>query len=87
MTLFEKATQTQLLIAPKSREVFDDISELLPKLRRYMSVDADDSGRGRIITILRTLTKMCHLDDEDEPHPQNQKIIYNYGKENFTVEF
>ena len=80
MTLFEKATQTQLLIATKSREVFDDISELLPELRRYMSVDVDDDGRGRIIRILRTFTKMCHLEDEDEAHPQNQKILYNYGK-------
>ena len=80
VTLFEKAIQTQLLIAPKSCEVFNDISEFLPELRRYMSIDVDDSGRAKIIRILRTFTKMCHLDEEDEPHPQNQKILYNYGQ-------
>ena len=81
MTLFEKAIQTQLLIAPKSCEVFRDINKLLPDLRRYMSIDVDDSGRANIIRILRTFTKMCYLDYEDEPHPQNQKILYNYGQQ------
>lgn len=80
MTLFEKAIQTQLLIAPKSCEVFNDIGELLPTLRRYMSIDVGDVGRAEIIKILRTFTKMCRLDDEDEPHQQNQKILYNYGE-------
>lgn len=80
MTLFEKAIQTQLLIAPKSCEVFEEVDKLLPDLRHYMSVDLGESGRVKIITILRTFTKMCHLKEEDEPHPQNQKILYNYGE-------
>ena len=79
MTLFEKGIQTQLLIAPKSCDVFKEVSELLPTLRRYMSIDVGDKGRAEIIKILKTFTKMCHLNDEDEPHPQNQKILYNYG--------
>ena len=80
MTLFEKAIQTQLLVTPKSCEVFKDVSDLLPNLRRYMSNDVGDSGRAEIIKILRTFTSMCHLNDEDEPHPQNQKILYNFGE-------
>ena len=78
--MFEKAIQTELLIAPKSCEVFKDASDLLPKLRRYMSIDVDDAGRAEIIKILRTFTDMCQLNDEDEPHPQNQKILYNFGE-------
>ena len=84
MTLFEKGIQTQLLIAPKSCEVFKDVKDLLPTLRRYMSIDVGDTGRAEIIRILQAFTKMCHLDDEDEPHPQNQKILYNYGIYNPT---
>ena len=82
MMLFERAIQTQLLIAPKSRKVFDRVSELLPNLRGHMSIDVGDSGRAEIIRILRTFTGMCHIgDDEDEPHPQNQKILYNFGEQ------
>ena len=80
VTLFKKCVQTQLLIAPKSREVLEDVCNLLPTLRRYMSNDVGDSERAEIIRILQTFTKMCHLNDEDEPHPQNQKILYNCGK-------
>lgn len=81
MTLFERAIQTQLLIAPKSCEVFRYVNELLPDLRGYMSVDVDDRERVEIIRMLRILTGMCQINDEDEPHPQNQKILYNFGEQ------
>ena len=45
-----------------------------------MIINVDDSGRAEIIKILRVFTGMCHLNDEDEPHPQNQKILYNFGE-------
>lgn len=78
-TLFKKCIQTQLLIAPKSCEVSEDVSKLLPILRRYMSNDVGDNGRAEIIKILKKFTKMCHLHDEDEPHLHNQRILYNSG--------
>ena len=82
MTLFEKAIQTQLLIATESRGVFESVSDLLPKLRGYMSIEVGDRERAEIIRILRILTSMCQIKEEDEPHPQNQKILYNFGEHN-----
>ena len=74
-----KAIQTQLLIAPKSCEVFSDVNEQLSKLRHHMSTDVWESDRSEIVKILRLFTKLCHLGHEDEPHTQNQKILYNSG--------
>ena len=85
MMLFEKAIQTQLLIAVGSSEVLNDIHMLLPIFRHYTSVDVDSAGRAEIVRMLRIFTKMCHLDEEDEPHPQNQKILYNLGQQ--TLKF
>ena len=79
MTLFENGMKTQLLISPKSCEVFKHVHDFLRTLRHYMSNDFEDTGRAEIIKILQTFTKMCHLDDEDEPHQQNQRILYYYG--------
>ena len=77
--LFEKALQTQLMSTPKSCEVFNDVRELLPTLQYHMSVGVGVSGRTEIIKLLRRLTKLCYLDDYDESHQQNQKILYNSG--------
>ena len=77
--LFEKALQTQLLRAPKSCDVFDDVRNLLPALQYHISVSIGESGRSRIIQLLKQLTKLCHLDDFDESHRQNQRILYNSG--------
>ena len=77
--LFEKALQTQLLSAPKSCEVFNDVRELLPTLQYHMSAGVGVSSRIEIIKLLRRLTKLCYLDDYDESHQQNQKILYNSG--------
>ncbi len=81
ISLFTKAIQTQLLVTDQSKRVFKDIEEQLPILRRYMSVDVGEDGRAHLIRILRTFTKMCSLEgDKQEPHQQNQKILYNFGK-------
>lgn len=79
--LFSKAIQTQLLVAEDSKKVFREIGQLLPTLRRYMSIDAGGRERAEIITIMQTFTKMCVYDeDKGEPHRQNQRILYNYGE-------
>lgn len=81
VTLFEKAIQTQLLVTDESRRVFAEIEKLLPPLRHHLSVDAGESQRVEIIHTLNTFTKMCSLqEDEEQPHQQNQNILYNYGE-------
>ena len=81
VTLFEKAIQTQLLVTDESRRVFAEIEKLLPPLRHHLSVDAGKSQRVEIIHTLNTFTKMCSLqEDEEQPHQQNQNILYNYGE-------
>lgn len=87
MSLFEKTLQTQLLISPQSCEAFSHVSDVLPRLRHCMGIDAGEPERADIIKILRRFTRMCHLRDEDESHPQNQKILYNFGKINRTTLF
>ena len=81
VTLFEKAIQTQLLVTDESRRVFAEIEKLLPSLRHHLSIDAGESQRVEIIHTLNTFTKMCSLqEDEEQPHQQNQNILYNYGE-------
>lgn len=81
ISLFSKAIQTQLLVTQQSVKVFEEIEDKLPILRRHMSVDIGEDERAELIRILRTFTKMCSLDEEaHEPHQQNQKILYNFGK-------
>ena len=81
VTLFEKAIQTQLLVTDESRRVFAEIEKLLPPLRHHLSVDAGKSQRVEIIHTLNTFTKMCSLqEDEEQPHQQNQNILYNFGE-------
>lgn len=80
VTLFSKAVQTQLLVTDQSKKVFHDIEELLPVLRRHLSIEIGNKERGEIIDILDKFTEMCVLKDEEgEPHTQNQNILYNYG--------
>ena len=81
VTLFQKAIQTQLLVTEESQTVFTEIKELLPLLRRLLSVDAGESQRKEIIRIINTFTQMCVLkEDNEQPHQQNQNILYNYGE-------
>ena len=80
--MFTKAIQTQLLVTQESCTVFNDINKQLSMLREYISVDIleSDKAAAEIIRILKLFTRWCHLDDEDEPHSQNQKILYNSGE-------
>ena len=57
------------------------MNEQLSMLREYISVDILESDKAavEIIRILKLFTRWCRLDDEDEPHSQNQKILYNSG--------
>lgn len=80
VTLFTKAIQTQLLVTDQSKQVFKEIEDLLPTLRRHLSIEIGNKERGEIIDILEKFTAMCVLEEEEsEPHAQNQKILYNYG--------
>ena len=85
VTLFEKAIQAQLLVTDESRRVFAEFEKLLPRLRHHLSIDAGESQRVEIIHTLNTFTKMCSLqEDEEQPHQQNQNILYNYGELSVT---
>ena len=79
-SLFQKAIQTQLLVTAKSENVFEEVEKLLPTLRRYLSIDVKAKERAEIVRILTRFSEMCCLEGSaGEPHPQNQKILYNYG--------
>ena len=81
VTLFQKAIQTQLLVTEESQRVFGEIRQLLPTLRRHLSVDAGESQRAEIIRILNSFTQMCSLqEDNEQPHQQNQNILNNFGE-------
>lgn len=47
-----------------------------------MSVDILEleQAAAEITQILKQFTRLCYLDSENEPHNQNQKILYNSGK-------
>ena len=61
--------------------MFNKIEEMLPNLRRLLSLDLRDDGRAEVIRILQTFTDMCQLPlQESEPHTQNQNILYNFGE-------
>ena len=61
-------------------QVFKEIELRLPPLRRRLSLDLDEASRAEVVDTLRTFTAMCHLPEAvSEPHPQNQKILYNFG--------
>ncbi|XP_065902249.1 inositol 1,4,5-trisphosphate receptor type 2-like [Dysidea avara] len=78
--LFEKAIQTQLLITSESETVYSRISSLLPTLRHLAVIDVDEKQCQELVDILEELTSLCHLEgDENEPHKQNQTILYNTG--------
>ena len=86
LSLFKKGVQTQLLVTEESKKVFNEVGELVPTLRRYMSIDVEEKERATIIKILQTFSAMCTLQgDESEAHQQNQKILYNYGEINANV--
>ena len=81
VSLFQKAIQTQLLVTDQSKDVFQKVGNELPILRRYMSIDVGEDERANLIRILKTFTRMCSLQgEEQEPHQQNQKILYNFGR-------
>ena len=62
-------------------KVFSKIEDMLPNLRRLLSLDLRDDGRSEVIHILQTFTEVCQLPlQESEPHTQNQKILYNFGQ-------
>ncbi len=81
LSLFNKAIQTQLLVTEQSKKIFTEVEELLLTLRRYMNIDAEERERSVIIRVLKSLTRMCFLEEVGElPHRQNQRILYNSGK-------
>ena len=47
-----------------------------------MSVDILEleQAAAEITQILKQFTRLCYLDSKNEPHNQNQKILYNSGK-------
>ena len=61
--------------------MFKEIEKQLPTLRRLLNIDLEEDNRTELVKILRTFTAMCYLPSgEFEPHPQNQKILYNFGQ-------
>ena len=61
--------------------MFKEIGNLLPTLRRLLSVDLGEASRAEVVDILRTFIGLCQLSvEEAEPHTQNQKILYNFGQ-------
>ena len=78
-TLFSQSTEVQLLVTKESIAEYRKISELLPRLRHLLSIDAGIQGQWKIVDILDTLTGMCSLPD-GEPHRENQQLLFNFGQ-------
>ena len=79
--LFEKAIQTQVLINPDSIGLFKDTDNILPEFRRLLksSLTKSDSCN-RLTKLVEDFVHACELpNDRSEAHPQNQKILYNFG--------
>ena len=79
--LFEKAIQTQILINPNSIGLFRDTDNILPEFRRLLKASLTQSDTcHRLIELLENFVHACDLpNDRSEAHPQNQKILYNFG--------
>ena len=79
--LFERAIQTQVLINPKSIEFFKETDGILPEFRRLLKASFTKSDScNRLVEILIYFIQACELpNDKTEAHPQNQKILYNFG--------
>ena len=79
-SLFSQASEVQLLISQDSLAEHREVSSLLPTLRHLLSIDCSIQGQWKIVKILDKLTKMCCMQDEDEPHQQNQHLLCNFGQ-------
>ena len=79
--LFEKAIQTQVLVNKKSIIFFNQTREQLPQFRRLLKSTLTDSDVfNDLKAILDSFIQACTLSNQNpEPHPQNQKILYNLG--------
>ncbi|XP_052783710.1 inositol 1,4,5-trisphosphate receptor type 1-like isoform X3 [Mya arenaria] len=78
--LFTRAVQAQVLITDMSVQIYNDIEEKLPTLRRLSSNKLGDTEASQLASILDGLIHHCHLEgEEEEPHKMNQSILYNNG--------
>ena len=80
-TLFSHTAHTQLLVAEESLADSNDLQSLLPTLRHLLSVDCYFESQQKIIIIdiLEKLTIFCTRADDEEPHADNQMLLYNHG--------
>ena len=78
-TLFSHAAHTQLLVAEESLAVSKKLQSFLPTLRHLLSVDGDVQSQWKIIDILGNLTDLCTRANDEEPHADNQMMLYNHG--------
>lgn len=78
-TLFSHAAHSQLLVSDESLLVFKQLQDLLPTLRHLLSIDCDIDGQKKIMKILVKLTGYCTRSNNEEPHAENQMMLYNHG--------
>lgn len=86
--LFRRAVQAQVLITDGSVQVYKELEEKLPVLRRLSSNKLGDTEANQLAKILNDFIHYCHLDgEEEEPHAMNQSILYNNGiiEDAFTI--
>lgn len=79
--LFEKAIQTQVLINEDTIDLFKSTDRVLPEFRRLLKASLTNvDSCSRLIELLTNFVEACELpNDRTEAHPQNQKILYNFG--------
>ena len=79
--LFEKAIQTQVLVNENSVIFFNETNKQLPQFRRFLkSTLTDIKVCNELNEILECFIQACTLSYQNtQPHPQNQKILYNSG--------
>ena len=80
-TLLTHAAHCQLLTAPEVIETSKQVQGMLPTLRHLLSVDCDVEGMRKIVDLLKKLTGYCTWPDDEEPHKENQMLLYNNGND------
>lgn len=87
--LFLHCTHCQLLDAKDSEDTYERIKELLPDLHRWFGLDCNEDDQVKMVKNLDSLAELCTLPGDEDPHKENQLLLYNFGDQEylFTVLF
>ncbi len=74
----ELGKKARIIIVNESSEIYQRIFNEIAPLRRQISVKMEKKNIDEVKRILDYFTTLCGLpDDQNEPHIENQKILFN----------